>query len=431
MPTEFDYTPELTTALTDMPEIYTPPEFDIVIPEGLIHWQKNTITFGITTLGCSGKKVVIEILKGSDLVTTLVYPVIGTELGYDFKVQIDRLLGGLLEPERPSYLTAAVLKNVEYLPSGITQYTFKVSLSDSIVSKSRTRLLMKGGIHNMSFINEPDINLYATMNKDNFLPYGSRFLTWVPSGRLLDPEELSWLTYFHDLSDRPKVVYNVTYMDGSTATFETAFPDIPGGDYSYKLWYIPIGVLQAGLDPTGKGVSRYFVRVHKATGVPVKYAEYLINVDNRPFYHWLNIHYRNSIGGWDNFRFHGQIEHTTEPAKGEYDLKHSNRFGGNPHYNASLRFKWKANTGYIDKQHMIALNDLLNSTDCGLIFEGKWLQLRCLPKTFTWLDTRDGLHNEVFEFDTAGTFTTLPVQLMKLNAKYPEVAISPIYIPGI
>lgn len=123
----------------------------------------------------------------------------------------------------------------------------------------------KGGYSSLDTVKELRINKYTPAGGTLgplFYPNGSKFLTMVPTGRTMRPDEYGWLLY--QASDgsvagspSQSARYTVRYLNGTTATFtRLIFIDATvNGDYWGRVFMIPIGVKQAALDPSNLGVE--------------------------------------------------------------------------------------------------------------------------------------------------------------------------------
>jgi hypothetical protein len=207
------------------------------------------------------------------------------------------------------------------------------------------------------------------------------------------------------------------YADGTSANIARLFDNPSNAASTYRNWYIPVGIKQANLDPFGKGVVRYDVEVYRLSNpLNILMSTYTILVDNRPYYHPVTLYYRNSIGGWDNIMLRGEIAASSDAERKEaaHGLLHAQN-GTASFFHASLRPKGKGYTGYISREHLLALNDLLLSTECALLHNGQWLPVRITSKTLEYFSSKNNLHSAAIEFEAAGSFDALPYQLPALQ----------------
>jgi hypothetical protein len=385
---------------------------------GALLWSKNTMFFRFTALFWGINNLIIDVQDDSGSIATLSYAILQSVT----QIDLQKVLSTVVDPSRPADLSAglpiATFQQVDAIKTAKVYYRLSSAPAPGTLA---TFKVMYGGLGTMSFMNEGDVNTYpGTVNVSKFLPDGNRLLSYVPTGRMMDYSEYGWLTYFQEVEApvglTPQAIYILTYNDNTVSIFYKPFP---AGSLANTVWYIPVGIQQTGLDPTSKGVKSLDITIGAGGLGGTVYASYSISYTDTPLYTWMDIGYRNSLGGWDHFRFKGRIEFSTDAVRKDYFVR-GNRFGSNPYFDTTMRPKWKANTGYISAQHMTALNDLLLSTDVCLLFEGNYYPIRCTSKSLKWRDTKDGLHNEVFEFETSGDFSVMPTQLMQFFKQYPE-----------
>lgn len=286
-----------------------------------------------------------------------------------------------------------------------------------ISDKGNPRVVIKGGISDLVFRSEFDTN-HSTYSRERFTPFGDQFLTWIPADpdrRILHKDEQGWLMVHTDSAAAPWVTYNVFYMDGSNYAFKRALPVNGNTNYLHRTFYLPIGIEQANLDPGKKGVFKYRIGLY---GVGIStYGTF--DIDHRPFRNAKTLYYRNSFGGMDHIHLHGIIAlSTSDPDKKEYSQHRTflaaNMDGETPYFRSKLKFRFKANTGFISKAHKLALADLINTTFCALIIDNQFIPMRVPPQKFEPIGSQDGLHSYSIEFETAGEFETLPRQLFDL-----------------
>ena len=385
----------------------------------LMTWSKNPIVFSFTYTGGDASwklQVQLTTLDGS-VIAEVQYPVQGYTGGVDIPVHdlIDPYISDVLPGNLSGGTTDANTEVSDNILSYKIQYRFIGSgLSNPFTVDSHTYQAIKGYMGDLDTNGEYDVNYtsYAM-----FLPNNSQWLTWVPSGRIMTPTEWGWLMYFTlDNPYAPTVKYTMTYMDGTTATISKVLINTTGPtDYSMRTWFVPIGISQAKLDPTIKGVQYYTIQVQDSNGDLS--AAYKINVDNAPYYNTMTLFYRNSFGGIDQIQLKGMIDWNIETVKSEYEQRRyypPNTNGTNPFYDATLRPSWTGNTGYLSKSHVIALQELLGGKYCALLYDGQWLPVRVPANKFTIYSKKDALHNVAITFEAAATFKGLPRQLQGL-----------------
>lgn len=390
---------------------------------GPVVWSRLPIILRLFAAYADDQRAIVDVYNGSTVIASYDYPAITGIIDIDLQPVIRTLLAPLMPTLR--------------LPGG-AYYTDPQTGSGTVDVKSYYRLssaaapgtlinrrVYAGGWANMQADKQALPNMISGSDYTGFFPNAgavNKILSYMPDERYMDASECGWITYAQVAarSGLQRIAYFVSYLDGSSTTINRDWPADPA-DITNTTWYLPIGIPNAALDPMSKGVASAVVRVWGGTSAPVVLAAYNIRYDYRPVYNWLDIHFRNSLGGWDNFRFRGQIIFSTDIARKEAEYKPGNKRGQLQYYDSTLQLKWKANTGYISLQQMIALNDLINSLECYLFFNETYIPLRCTTKTFKWNDSDNGLHNEMIEFESAGLFDTVPQQLLQFFSKPAEL----------
>jgi len=357
----------------------------------------------------------------STVITEVQYP-ISPGISTATVPYLEDLIDPLLKYVRPSFLTPGA---AAYVPEEMTtnirgfKVRFAEALPGSLPSFTQDTFVtkaIKGGIGSLNFIATAIVN--DGVHTDLVaLPPNGRFLTHVPSGRLQRPDEWGWLLYLCTENEAVRnVTYEVLYADGLSASITRAVPNAGAGDTTYRNWYIPTGVAQCGLDPTSRGVISYTIRVvHGAGFPPTIVASYTIMVDNRPYYHPFTLHYRNSLGGWDNLCLRGEAEHSADAERSEYARSINDSINGTANwYNTSLRPKFKCFTGYMSGEHLTALQDLMLSSECAILLGSSWLPVRVASKSLTHFNSRDSLHSAQLELESAGSHVAFPKQILDL-----------------
>lgn len=280
--------------------------------------------------------------------------------------------------------------------------------------------VMKGGMGSMAFYREFYTNLTSFSAAKSLPRGGSNFLTWVPSGRKMAQGEFGWLYYLHLGTAAPTVNYLVTYKSGTTSLITAALPNTyAAADYSYRTWHIPCGVNQCNLDPSGLGVLYYDIVV---TSTGYTSDTYRIYCDHRNINTWrgLTLYYRNSFGGIDNIKLLGVNEvqsgiinkKTAVQKRAGIGIRNSD--GPVFFFESDMQFAFKASTGYISKQHKAALAELFNTTFAAILLDGTWLSMSVPEQNMEPMSTEDMLHEYEIYFTTAGTFKTMPKELLRL-----------------
>lgn len=382
---------------------------------GPMVWADITTRLRFMCGGITNELIVLQTIRDGVVLLEQQYRAVN----FVNEIDLKPIIRSLTNPIRPLIGSGSSPASTPQDGKGVTLVTFKFRLSTSSTWDVATYYLLAGGWRNMISTAEPAPNMYTGPNPPlSFYPLIRRLLSYAPTGRYIDAAEFGWITYCQDLDAIPyqKVSYYVKYLDGTWGVFTKAFPFTPP---IYSTWNIPCGIRQVGLDPTGKGVDEITIQVAGGDDGDIVLLEYRLKVDERPLYTWLDIHYRNSLGGWDFFRFRGRIVFSSAAERKEYSANASAK-GLNNYYASNMRLKWSAATGYISQQHMAALNDLLISRDICILLDSQWIPVKCVSKDLTWSDSKDGLFNEVFEFESAELFDAAPKQMVEFFNKYPE-----------
>jgi len=385
-------------------------------------WTKNPITFTfLYTLVSTTWKLHLQIIDfaTSGVYAEVLYPFDSTAGTLD--IDLDGLLDPLVSFDFPANLTA-----VSEFPSGKRPVRLRWRTYDttsqtygSWTVDGQDHIICKGGIADLNPNEEYRTNNAASIfSAIRFFPTTAHnYLTWLPDGKLITPDEDGFLLYLSTIANNDqRAHYEVTYNDNTTANIAVNLPGYGTGDFTYKWFHIPVGIEQCNLDPTGKGVREYLVRVRRNNIGTTLLSSFRFRADNRPYYDTLTVHYINSISGTDTIKFRASIENGASFERKEYEQKHtqSNNYGRNPYYDSSLRLTWKANTGYISQEHATALLDLLNAQYVAAFMNSKVYPLRIKNKDAVYRNTKNKLNNFTIEFESAGTFRSLPRQAFDL-----------------
>jgi len=338
-------------------------------------------------------------------------------------VYLENIMDALVSYSYPSNVTAPLIQELASSRRELLLRWRPVYPGSNAAWQSDTQnhVIVKGGMGDISPNLEWMVNNHGLpFNAARFYPSAShRYLTWLPNNRNITPGEYGWLLYMSDISNNDQILqYVVTYKNFTSAAINVNFPGYGGStSFKYKTFYLPFGINQCNLDPTNLGVIYYEVRVIRPAG-PVVLSQINFYPDYRPYYDTMTIHYRNSMGGVDHIRLRGEIEQGASFERKDYEqavtVSVSPIFGRNPYYESKMRLSWKGNTGYISKEHATAILDLLNSTDMAILFNSQWLPLRIKNKDAVYRSTKNRLNNFTIEFETAGTFTSLPRQITQM-----------------
>lgn len=386
-------------------------------------WSKNPLTLTFVAWGEPSTSSVIVILETNygDVVAQISYPII-TPL---IKVPIMSLASAIFKEAAypPEWKYAGVPIDFAQGNDRVRDLTIKYRLSTDMAGGEAAifRKIIEGGRANMSQDKSENINTYTTFAPGTFFPKNVRFLTHLPQGRKIDASAVAWLPYYSYQNERPTALYYVQYIDGTSTYISKLFPFRT--NYTDLFWQIPVGVSQVNLDPTDKGIAKLTLLIVAGGDGEIDLGQYVLHYNYLARYNWVDIGFQNSLGGWDSYRFDASIKIGTDVERKEYEtiLSPNSRTGTNNYYDSEMRIKWQCSTGYISAAEMLALNDIINSKDIRIFFDGEWLPIKCTSKALQWKDSNNGLYNEVFEFESAGSFDTIPQQMIQFFDKAPEL----------
>ncbi len=406
---------------------------NIVSKPNILCWSKNYMHLQFAYWGMTaGQRLQVEFvdpLNSFAVLAAVEYPITAA-VGLITVKNIEQIADTLTSFAQPSFITSGTSEGIE---EAIFQ-TRTVSIRHRIwsttgvtpwVYPSDFYRIAKGGHGDINTESEFSINHLPgnTFDKDKFFPGGRRFCTYIPSGRTMRPDEWGWLLYLTEQGATgsgpvQKISYDVKYLDGTSAVIARDIPVGSNPDYYGRSWHVPMGVSQAKIDTSNKGVRYYEIVVHKNSPYD-ELQRYRIYVDHRPVYNSMTLYYRNSMGGIDHILLRGVNEIAGgDVQKKEYKqhrvLPITNADGESPYFESETRFLFKGNTGYISPAHKQAMAEAFNSTGAWLLMDNKWLPVRVPAQKMTAISTQDGLHEYTLEFETAATFKTLPRQLTTL-----------------
>lgn len=288
--------------------------------------------------------------------------------------------------------------------------------------------VFKGGIGDMTFKGEAAIN-YQWQQHLFFPNTDGHAHPWLSFRGLfanrIHAKEWRWLLYLHlESSLRPAVQYRVWYTDGSYSVYNKNI-SAPNtlGPFTDKLLRIPVGIDQASLNPAGKTVLKYSVVVWEYSPLnpsPQVFAFMDFEVDNRPVHDFMNLFYRNSVGGLETIFLTG----VSQPLGGKFTKREFERnrtsfnsTGANNNYGSEGIVTFTANTGYMSKRDLLLHFDLFNNTEwCGVYYRSPFQEYTFYPmkvpeQEMPAIDSEGFLHSHKIEFETAGSFARMPRQI--------------------
>jgi len=257
----------------------------------------------------------------------------------------------------------------------------------------------------------------------SFLAYitaTNAFLTWYPRTvtRTVTPAESLRIYWLQFISPSAYIVVKlrtvITFTDGSTATMDeaTTFQANPYRVFEWGVGYTELGIAAwVTANHPGKTVQSYSVQVMKYdTGVYSAVSEALTFVlDNKYYADTRQLIFRNSLGAFDTLLLKGvgQKEHTfeRETADKSRDLSSAETATvGTPDritWNVSGRRKVNASTGWISREELDWLNELMEATEVYELISGKLYPVNIQNEKITHSADNEFIHSATIEYEYA------------------------------
>lgn len=266
--------------------------------------------------------------------------------------------------------------------------------------------VFKGGVASLVPLTEYLANS-ALAGLAGWMPTPTGFASFMPKKRLMNADEWGWIFFFSDVAtSNQKVNYTAFYSDSSIASVTK---NLVATDFNGAVFHIPIGLPQIGFLGSTSTLAYWTVSVYQDN--ILKYS-IVVNLDPRPNYKPVTLFFRNTFGGYDQFRFRGKITATFSSQKLLYETPDViKQLGENPVYDSRTRVKWKANTGFITKDTLVALFDLLNTTDALLLLGTSFIPVTVTTKDLDVIDSTDNKYEATFEFELSGDNGITPKEL--------------------
>lgn len=312
------------------------------------------------------------------------------------RMQFD--VASLVECFVSQFIPSPTLKAPTICNSHIIRYRVKASLLDGVSILASidpsTHYCMLGGL--------PVEEFYPDKFLTEFIGAQKQFLRYTTAK---DPAYLDQVKYISFLATHVgdyTPVLRIKLSDGSLVN--SPFTPI-NVITDYAVVCIPIGFgvlnLQA-LVPVNLSVVWYEVLVNDSNGLYCEADRFYI--DHRPFYEYKDLLYPNSLGGVETIRIRGIIDHEVEVTQSKSEVVQLSKVFGNivtHQYNnfyASEREVFKGETGYITKEQLIRLRDLLLQTLAYHVDEGRLLAVEVNAKTVKLFSARDSMFTMALEW---------------------------------
>jgi hypothetical protein len=315
------------------------------------------------------------------------------------KIDLQDILHGLLEHELPQFDPDET--KIWEAPKQTGQYYihFRQITADSTdpswdeSEEEHPRFIVKGGIDYFKYRGN---NYWVNYFTQEFL---IKFLTWQVNGRKAWTDERIYLAFLntYELGDNVlKTIATVYYTDGAETLIEIA----NGAAEKGVIYYFPAGVEQLGLQNLipDKTIYKWNIQVLYQEGggdyVPLS-EKFFFEADGRNSYNKdYTLFYRGSLGGLDNLRMRGVIEHTLN-YKGESTEEVTPPDYFNGHFvqpqtrteeNREIKI-WNGNTSYVPKEEQDRLRDAKLKTEAWLVRGDKWIPVNILAGDWKQKDT--------------------------------------------
>lgn len=380
-------------------------------------WSKNFMKMEIYYDNYnSGWQMQVQFLDDStnDIISEVIYPTAGSSGTIEIR-DLNEQLDYYLSPTYPYSTDTTITEQSTFVDVKARFRPFASGSSFNWTYDTQTFRVFKGGIESMLASLSLNVN-HGGYTRAKFCPNGKNYLTWIPSGRTLTTDEIGWMLYFNDITNEPECKYRVHYMDGTSNSYTRSIPNITGGsNWQYRMWYLPIGIEQADLDPLNKGVYYYDLQVWEK-GTANQIASYHIYVDTRHYYHTQALYYRNSFYGMDHILLRGVNmvgDGAIDRKDHEFQLGYSNE-GVQPVYQSKSRIQFKGNTGYLDKDHKMSLMEMATTTYCALFYNSAFLPMRMSTEKLPVVSNADYLHAYEVSYETANEYERMPKELLDI-----------------
>lgn len=278
-----------------------------------------------------------------------------------------------------------------------------------VTDESETvRWAHKGGVHPFVFRGNA---FFAS-----YVPNYKRFYTWQRNGRYASITEKIWLSWLNkDLDGAPssiKMKMLVTYTDGSVFNAVTIVSSITKGSF----YYIPVGITENAVLIAGpaKQIWKWQVWLEddSAGGLGILTEKFNFEADWRPDYNSLQLHYRNSLGGFDTIRVLGVIQKGLSYEVSEYEssqapswVESEIRPALDRTTSATEQLRYKADIGYMTREDQDRLRDAFLNREVWTIKGNRWCPVKLISGPSELTSTSDFSYEMPIEFSIADSGT--------------------------
>lgn len=276
------------------------------------------------------------------------------------------ILDAYLEFYTPTVITPAVASRAlnQYKRYKISYQVNKDTVAVLAAVQTVAQLVIKGGLS------------YQEWHQSEFfekvIVHDRNFLNFEAKGEVVRMEEMRYLFFtcpvdasnVSDPNAKLETRYTVYLSDGTTVSDTVPYT----WANMWEVICVPAGFIQCQLDllvPAGKYAVKYSVAVWRHGDIKSAAGDYTYSLDYRQFYKTHSLLYRNSTGGIESITMRGQVDYEAEYSREMVTrtLSPYHTEGGlapqTVQQYAEETEKLKGDTGFISKDAMMKLRDLL------------------------------------------------------------------------
>jgi hypothetical protein len=173
-----------------------------------------------------------------------------------------------------------------------------------------------------------------------------------------------------------------------------------------EIFCVPINLFSLLIGTFTQDVKSFALRVDSATASLTSFVSW--DIDYRPFYEETQLLFRNSLGALETQTFVGEKEMSMDIAKTKAELVSRNEMNGlfllqneKPTVYSSQRPRYKVNTGWISKEKLDDLRDLMLRKEVFTIYGIRILPVDIMTDSFRMWKTSDKLYALELEYSPA------------------------------
>lgn len=312
------------------------------------------------------------------------------------RMQFD--VASLVECFVSQFIPSPAMKAPTICTTHIVRYRVKASLLDGTAILAS----IDPSVHYCMIGGLPVEEFYPGKFIEEFIGNQKRFLRYKTAKDPAYLDQVKYISFLATHAGSYTAVIRIKLSDGSLITSPFT-PIAINSDYAVVC--LPIGFdalnLQALYAPHLSPVW-YEVLVSDEAGVYCEADRFYI--DHRPFYEYKDLLYPNSLGGLETMRMRGIIDHELEITQTKSETVQLAKVFGNivthqyTNFYASEREVFKGETGYITKDQLIRLRDLLLQTEVFHLDAGRLLGVEINAKSAKLFSSRDSMFSLALEW---------------------------------